>query len=721
MFVGSEYEKQRQAVINSFNLYENSRKELLDSTDQSDGRSEQDLQILKKDVELVAENKYLLTIVGESKSGKSAFINGLLKRQILPTGILQCTSGIIEILDTDNEQDKRKVYLKVKYANSRETEESDIPNIQEKLKEIAQISEEYRSLPVLQLNQFLIDERPQQINDQDINTLLSRTDGTSSRPFLENPHQLDEIKFKHLIKEYLEEYRDLSKISVEIIMGYPLGFKSVHLRIVDTPGVNARGGLKDATFKSMLDASAVIFIHPIKNIASESLKHFIDTAVPNQVKDNIFMFLTHKAQSSSDDIDEILKEAKKLFPNIKDGRIIAVDSILKRIHDELLAGRTSQKLYDTDEVFKRLIAQYRLDYNDDQNKISAAVYKASNFALAENILREFSEKALSERLSLVVAQISGGYKEQKRIYEEVIHYKQSKITKTAQEFDKEINTLKENLENYRSILNQFSTLKRKEYSGLNSGVNAEFYELKEEYVKLLENAADEDAILKYIVDFNKDCEKKVDSCITKLNEEYTKKMEEVGEEFRVKYSINTPNIGLKDIADKAREAAYVDTKVPGDKMQKALVGFVLGALGGGAPAAIAAAFVAGGGVAGPIGAIAVAVAAGIVNGINEYNKGTPGEIRKDFDQKKYKDGLIREAKILISTVAGEMVTNIAKVFDEYDNKFQEKLSTIIDERQEAYENLKNQRQQAGELQKEIEQLSYNLISVDKQLEILQTL
>jgi ABC-type polysaccharide/polyol phosphate transport system ATPase subunit len=104
MFLPSEYEHQRQTVIDSFNLYENSRKKLRDSTGQSDGRSEKDLQILKKDVELVAENKYLLTIVGESKSGKSAFINGLLKQQILPTRVLQCTSAILEILDTDNEQ-----------------------------------------------------------------------------------------------------------------------------------------------------------------------------------------------------------------------------------------------------------------------------------------------------------------------------------------------------------------------------------------------------------------------------------------------------------------------------------------------------------------------------------------------------------------------------------------------------------------------------------------
>ena len=36
-------------------------------------------------------------VLGEAKSGKSTFINAYLGVNLLPTGILQCTSSIIKI------------------------------------------------------------------------------------------------------------------------------------------------------------------------------------------------------------------------------------------------------------------------------------------------------------------------------------------------------------------------------------------------------------------------------------------------------------------------------------------------------------------------------------------------------------------------------------------------------------------------------------------------
>ena len=384
MFSTPQQEELRQATIDLSFRYIKSRDDLRNQVGHEDGISEADLESLSMQINLLKSNKYLLAIVGESKSGKSAFINGLIKNSILPTGILQCTSAIIEILDTANNQYEGKTFLKVKYADGKDEQEYEIGNIQEKLQEVASIPEEYRSLPILQLNQFLIEESTKQITDKEIQDLLLQTDDRTSKPYLENPHNLSESTFKGLVKKYLSTYHDLSQIPTEIIVGYPLGFKFTQLRIVDTPGVNARGGLKTATIKSIMDASAVIFIHPIKNIASESLKDFLDNAIPKHVKDNIFMFLTYKAQVTEEDIKTTLEEAKKLFPQIKEGRIIAVDSILKRIYDELAAGKTSSELYQTNQEFKKLIAEYMIDFEGDEASIKAAIYEESNFLEAES-------------------------------------------------------------------------------------------------------------------------------------------------------------------------------------------------------------------------------------------------------------------------------------------------------------------------------------------------
>jgi hypothetical protein len=689
MYTSKLYEQQRVAVIDLFKRYEKSREDLKKCLSQQDSISEDDLVILIKEIESLKANRYLLAVVGESKSGKSAFINGLIKKPLLPTGILQCTSGVIEIVDTtdENSVDKGKVYLKIEYANGQKEEQfsenGDTTIIQEKLFALAALSDEYRSLPIWQLNNYLMEKKPKKITGNDAEIICSEG--------VDNPYKIPEKDFKLNIERYLKDYQDLSKIATQITMGCPLGFKFTHLRIVDTPGVNARGGLKAATIKYIVDANAAILIHPIKNVASESLENFLTTSVPKQAQSNIFLFLTHKAQSNSEDVDRTIEEAKRLFSNVKPERIIAVDSMLKRIYDDLDDGKTADELRK-DEELNKLISPYILDNLSDQTKIPKAVILDSNFQSVEQLIKEFSEQALGQQLESVVNQIAQGYCEQKNIYNREIELRNSKITKKPEEFDLEIKLVTSLLEEYRKILNTFSNSKRKEYTGVNTKIKADFSEMKESYRILLKNSCDSDEVPKHVSDFNFDCDRIVTSYITQLRREYESKMKEVGEDFNNNHSITPPMISLENISIKAKERAYETITIPGNKMKNTVGGAVAGGLYGA---------VVGFSVGGPIGALAGGAAGAVLAGSESYLSATSSKTESRFNEQKYKDALVSEANTLVSSVSDEMLMAIGNLFTEYDKGFQQRLGNMVKERQDAYEVLKIRKEESDELHEEI--------------------
>ena len=111
---------------------------------------------LRATQENIAAEKFLLAIVGEVKAGKSTFINALLGEAILPYEALQATSEIIEI----DKSDKKEV--RVTFANgTKQVVEDDLRTPENEavpfLKKIAAVKDEYRDIPIVQVNKFLMD------------------------------------------------------------------------------------------------------------------------------------------------------------------------------------------------------------------------------------------------------------------------------------------------------------------------------------------------------------------------------------------------------------------------------------------------------------------------------------------------------------------------------------------------------------------------------------
>ena len=113
-------------------------------------------RLIKQSQENIRAEKFLLAIVGEVKAGKSTFINALLGKEILPFDALQATSEIIEIVKSDKQE------VRVTFVNGTEqVVEDDLQTSKNEavnfLKEIASVQDEYRDIPIVQINKFLMD------------------------------------------------------------------------------------------------------------------------------------------------------------------------------------------------------------------------------------------------------------------------------------------------------------------------------------------------------------------------------------------------------------------------------------------------------------------------------------------------------------------------------------------------------------------------------------
>lgn len=89
----------------------------------------------------VRKDRFNIMIAGESKSGKSTFINAYLGVDLLPMDVKQCTSAIIEIKHGET------FSVMATYADGRKTVISDDEEARAFLKKNAALDDDYRDIP----------------------------------------------------------------------------------------------------------------------------------------------------------------------------------------------------------------------------------------------------------------------------------------------------------------------------------------------------------------------------------------------------------------------------------------------------------------------------------------------------------------------------------------------------------------------------------------------
>ncbi len=409
-----------------------------------------DLQTLHDNIK---KNKFLLAIMGEVKAGKSTFINALLGEEVLPSDIRQATSAIVEIFKAD------KKFIKAIYANGKEEEmedDLDTPDIDEAveyLKKIASVQEEYRNLPIVQLNNFIIDKLENNgpnvlITNDEIDEFIENTE-------LENLKKLPKEEFERQVKEYIKIHKDGSKIAKVVEVGYPHGFEFDQFRLVDTPGIGAVGGIEEQTRSFVNKADGVIYLH---NGSAESrpLENAYKNELTDKIKKNMYLILTHRSKHILEDIEIKTEEISEIYPKIKKEQIFSVDS-LTELYLKKIKGKSMDEiegLMDNDSHAEDLFAKAARKSKGNLADFIDYLEEQSNFRSAKKSIVEFSENALSIQLTNFVEEIKKHFIELQDATSEKIKACKNKF-KDPQGFAKKIHQIREEMKKYELDLNRF--------------------------------------------------------------------------------------------------------------------------------------------------------------------------------------------------------------------------------------------------------------------------
>lgn len=100
--------------------------------------------------ERVKADRFNIIIAGESKSGKSTFINAYLGVELLPMDVKQCTSAIVEIKNGEN------FSVRATYADGRHETITGDDEARAFLKKNAALDDDYRDIPVPTINSEIL-------------------------------------------------------------------------------------------------------------------------------------------------------------------------------------------------------------------------------------------------------------------------------------------------------------------------------------------------------------------------------------------------------------------------------------------------------------------------------------------------------------------------------------------------------------------------------------
>lgn len=527
--IGKQYKAHKDNVIDLFDNYKTKRGDL------DDGNN---IKFLDNRIESLRKGKFTLAVAGEVKAGKSTFINALLGAEILPSDVLQASSAIVEIFKS------KSPFLKVEYADKKsESISDDLKTANKRLHEICKIRDEYRDIPTTLIDDDII------ASDSELKVtepFVRKLEEQSGLPLSDKPS---------VIEKFISE-RTKDKIPVKIEFGYPLKWDFDELRIVDSPGVNATGGVQDVSFRFFEEANAILFVHPIKPIESESFRKFVDSVISNRSKETLFLILTHAGLYSNDEVERLHAEAGRQYKNvIPQNRILVVDSLLKLIHCDLDSGLTADEIRKSDAKKKIILSRYREQAEDEKRELIDVVYESSRFAMMFAAIDEFSMKAPNLQLQEILEKIKTGYEEQENQYTEKVGRLEKK-KRNPQEFEEEINRINDALEKYKLLTKQTKEDLKADYSGIHSSWQKYIDEFKRKYLELITGSDSRESARKHTVDAQNAAQGKADDFPMELRQRLEKALEETGKLFKEEHKISIPKVDLEALEEEAKKSAY---------------------------------------------------------------------------------------------------------------------------------------------------------------------
>lgn len=473
----SDYSKYKGRVLSS---YEEKFLPLVKGVKQ-DKKTSYDVTLhsLEKRVDNIRQDKFLLMIAGEAKSGKSTFINAYLGKEILPMDVKQCTAAIVEIRYGE------KVILRATYADGREEIFEDEESIQEFLQSNAAMDDNYRDIPVAVLNMSLIiPKKDNRIFESEITEWVERLQQ-------ENLYHLSPKEYADKIKRYvLEAQKHWRDIVQKIEIQYPFDDEDMKdIEIIDTPGVNAEGQLGRITDEYIENANAIMFLKPLTGAALEatSFRKFLETKSTDRNSGAKFLILTRAANETPENIKRIHAEALRQFPDIDPKQIIAVDSKV-----ELYCNRFQSMTVE--EIGAYLLAEAqagRLDSfllpawymaKNDRTKYLEALKTLSRFANIDDALNLFAHRAQYIALSEFLENMQTVLKKIRADLKEEIEYRKLNVT-NPQELENKLRNTNRSIENLKRKIRQTVDEISDKYSAAGGIIEEKADAVIEQYMK----------------------------------------------------------------------------------------------------------------------------------------------------------------------------------------------------------------------------------------------
>lgn len=416
-----DYKSRKNEVLSSYNTLEEliadlqdyaGRINLPDPTERL-GTLLADIRSKAKKVEA---DKFNIMIAGESKSGKSTFINAYLGVELLPMDVKQCTSAIVEIKYGES------FSVRATYADGRQTTITGDEEAREFLKKNAALDDDYRDIPVPTINSEILVKSGLRAHAKGAHISVSsvEVEAMLKSPEVQgaNIHNLPD--YNERIKAYIEDRKDSwQDIVTKIEVVFPFGEDLRGIEIIDSPGVCARGGVAEITSQYIENADAVIFLKPVSGQALESTQfnQFMKNVSVERNKNALFLVLTRATNVTEADLRRLEEEAYKQFSNLDERNILIVDSkaelyakkfyAVENIQDEL--RRLNQNGTLDDFVTKAYFETNGMFGSGDTQDFIDKLKEKSRFKQVYNALNIFGRKAHYLLLAALLDSINNLY------------------------------------------------------------------------------------------------------------------------------------------------------------------------------------------------------------------------------------------------------------------------------------------------------------------------
>lgn len=408
---------------------------------------------------------FTLAVIGDMSSGKSTFINTLTGMNLLPTGHFQTTSTITYI------EHGAKTSMMVKFADDHE-ERFEGVNIKTFLRDLVAVPEVYQNLPINDINHLIS-------AGDSLEDILAKKDGIE-----ENTHVKSDTT---LWKKYIKEHPQ-SKIADEVHIYCHLPKEMHGWKIVDTPGVGAIGGIQESTKRLFASRDedgnklidAIIFLkRGDSNIEGEADVTFFENVfsqLTNEAKERLFFILTHAtAEKFRLHREETLLKAHQLYGqkyNIHSSRLTQIDSLMARLHDDILSQGLSAVELDPLESspiegwnekefemmlnliipLKKELKTRKLSINDEN--LLMLMEEWGNFVTLKQIINQFVREVKEQSFQKICTLIREDYLLMMEKYK-----KEIAILKGGQsKIDSERTLLKQKRVEYNKVLNKLSQM-----------------------------------------------------------------------------------------------------------------------------------------------------------------------------------------------------------------------------------------------------------------------